>query len=54
MYAIRSYYAYVMSAEPYAPVFDELVAVTQAGARIDFGLHFVIATADSLSSYNFV
>ncbi|MFQ5567796.1 MAG: dihydroorotase family protein [Paracoccaceae bacterium] len=41
--------SYVMSAQPYAAVFDELVAVTQAGARIDFGLHFVIATDDQLA-----
>jgi dihydroorotase (multifunctional complex type) len=40
---------YVMSAEPYAAVFDELVAVTEAGARIDFGLHFVIATDAQLA-----
>lgn len=40
---------YVMSAEPYAAVFDELVQVTQAGARIDFGLHFVIATDAQLA-----
>jgi dihydropyrimidinase len=40
---------YVMSAEPYAAVFDALVQVTQAGARIDFGLHFVIATDAQLA-----
>ncbi len=40
---------YVMGAEPYAGIFDELVAVTEAGARIDFGLHFVIATDDQLA-----
>lgn len=40
---------YVMSAEPYAPVFDELVGITEAGARIDFGLHFVIATDAQLA-----
>ena len=40
---------YVMSAEPYAGVFDELVEVTEAGARIDFGFHFVIATDDQLA-----
>jgi dihydroorotase-like cyclic amidohydrolase len=40
---------YVMSAEPYAPVFDELVSVTEEGARIDFGLHFVIATDAQLA-----
>ncbi|HSF95872.1 MAG TPA: dihydroorotase family protein [Thermohalobaculum sp.] len=41
---VTCFIPYVMSAEPYAPVFDELVAITEAGARIDFGLHFVIAT----------
>ena len=40
---------YVMGAEPYAGIFNELVAVTEAGARIDFGLHFVIATDDQLA-----
>lgn len=40
---------YVMSAEPYAGVFDELVQIAQAGARIDFGLHFVIATDSQLA-----
>ena len=40
---------YVMGAEPYAAVFDELVEVTEAGARIDFGLHFVIATDAQLA-----
>jgi dihydropyrimidinase len=40
---------YMLSAEPYAPVFDEIRAVTEAGARIDFGFHFVIATEDQLA-----
>lgn len=40
---------YVMSAEPYAAVFDDLVQITEAGARIDFGLHFVIATDAQLA-----
>lgn len=40
---------YVMSADPYGPVFDELIAVTTAGARIDFGFHFVIATEAQLA-----
>jgi dihydroorotase (multifunctional complex type) len=40
---------YVMSAEPYLDVFDELVQVAEAGARIDFGLHFVIATDAQLA-----
>lgn len=40
---------YIMSAEPYAAVLDELVQVTEAGARIDFGLHLVIATDAQLA-----
>ena len=40
---------YVMSADPYTPVFTELCQITEAGARIDFGFHFVIATEDQLA-----
>jgi dihydroorotase-like cyclic amidohydrolase len=40
---------FILSAEPYAPVFDEIREVTEAGARIDFGFHFVIATEDQLA-----
>jgi dihydroorotase-like cyclic amidohydrolase len=46
---VTCFISYVMSAEPYAGVFDELVAVAEAGARIDFGLHFVIATDAQLA-----
>jgi len=46
---VTCFIPYVMSAEPYAPVFDELVQITEAGARIDFGLHFVIATDAQLA-----
>lgn len=41
--------SYVMSPEPYGPIFDELCQITEAGARIDFGFHFVIATEDQLA-----
>ena len=40
---------YVMSPDPYLPIFDELVEVAQAGARTDFSFHFVIATDDQLA-----
>jgi dihydroorotase (multifunctional complex type) len=40
---------YIMSAAPYRPVFDELRQITEAGARVDFGFHFVIATDDQLA-----
>jgi dihydropyrimidinase len=40
---------YVMSAETYADQLDELRQVTEAGARVDFGFHFVIATDAQLA-----
>lgn len=40
---------YVMSPDPYLPVFDELQGITEAGARVDFGFHFVIATDAQLA-----
>jgi len=49
MGGVTCFIPYVMGAEPYAPVFDELVSVTDSGARIDFGLHFVIATDAQLA-----
>lgn len=39
---------YLMGAGPYEEIFDEVVAVTEAGARIDFGYHFIISTEDQL------
>lgn len=46
---VTTFLSYVMSSEPYGPVFDELCEITERGARIDFGFHFVIATEDQLS-----
>lgn len=46
---VTSFVSYVMSPKPYSPVFDELCQITQSGARIDFGFHFVIATEDQLA-----
>lgn len=46
---VTSFIPYVMSPTPYAPLFDELKAVTEAGARIDFGFHFVISTDAQLA-----
>lgn len=40
---------YVMSPDPYLPVFGELTDVTAAGARVDYGFHFVIATDAQLA-----
>jgi len=39
---------YLMATEPYEEIFDEVLAVTEAGARIDFGYHFIISTEDQL------
>lgn len=47
---VTSVISYVMSAEPYENFFDEMKAVAEAGARIDFGFHFVIATDEQLAS----
>ncbi len=47
---ITSFVPYVMSADPYETFFDELKEVTQAGARIDFGFHFIIASEAQLAS----
>lgn len=38
---VTSIIPYVMSAEPYETFFAELKQVTEAGARIDFGYHFI-------------
>lgn len=46
---VTCFIPYVMSAEPYGAVLDELRQVTEAGARIDFGLHLVIATEAQLA-----
>lgn len=40
---------YLLSAEPYETVFDDVRAVTEAGARIDFGYHFIISTEAQLA-----
>lgn len=40
---------YLLSAEPYSKVAREVIEVTAAGARIDFGYHFIISTEDQLA-----
>lgn len=46
---VTSIISYVMSPDPYTPVFDELCRITEEGARVDFGFHFVIASEDQLA-----
>ena len=40
---------YLMSTVPYSEIFDDVVSVTEAGARIDFGYHPIVSTEDQLS-----
>ena len=47
---VTTFIPYLMSAEPYETLFDEVRDVTQAGARIDFGYHFIIATEAQLAA----
>lgn len=47
---VTSFIPYVMSGEPYETFFEELKQVTEAGSRIDFGYHFIIASDAQLES----
>jgi dihydroorotase-like cyclic amidohydrolase len=47
---VTSLIPYVMSGDPYEAFFDEMKAVTEAGARIDFGYHFIIASEAQLAA----
>lgn len=47
---VTSVISYVMSAEPYETFFAEMKSTAEAGARIDFGFHFVIATDAQMAS----
>ena len=46
---VTSFVPYLMATDPFEQVFDDVVAVTEAGARIDFGYHFIISTEDQLA-----
>jgi dihydroorotase-like cyclic amidohydrolase len=47
---VTTFLSYVLSSEPYEPaLFNEVCAVTAAGARVDFGLHLVISTEAQLA-----
>ncbi len=47
---ITTFIPYLMASEPFEVIFDDVRAVTEAGARIDFGYHFIIATEAQLAS----
>jgi dihydropyrimidinase len=46
---ITTFIPYLMAADPFENEFDDVIAVTAAGARIDFGYHFIISTEEQLA-----
>jgi dihydropyrimidinase len=46
---ITTFIPYLMASEPFEAIFDDVRALTEAGARIDFGYHFIIATEAQLA-----
>ena len=40
---VTTFIPYLLSAEPFEAIFDEVRAVTEAGTRVDFGYHFIIS-----------
>ncbi|PSC05468.1 dihydroorotase [Alsobacter soli] len=40
---------YLMASEPFETIFDDVVSVTEQGARVDFGYHFIISTEQQLA-----
>jgi len=47
---ITTFIPYLMATEPFEAIFAEVVKVTEAGACIDFGYHFIISTEAQLAS----
>lgn len=46
---VTCFISYLMSSEPFETIADEVIAVTEAGARVDFGYHFIISTEAQLA-----
>ena len=47
---ITTFIPYLMATEPFETIFEDVRAVTEAGARIDFGYHFIISTEAQLAA----
>ncbi|MGA9867515.1 MAG: dihydroorotase family protein [Acetobacteraceae bacterium] len=47
---ITCFIPYLIAAEPFEAIWDEVRAVTEQGARIDFGYHFCISTEAQLAA----
>jgi dihydroorotase (multifunctional complex type) len=46
---ITTFVPYLMATDPFETLFDEVNQITEAGARIDFGYHFIISTEAQLA-----
>jgi len=46
---VTTFIPYLMATDPFESLFDEVKSVTESGARIDFGYHFIISTEDQLA-----
>jgi len=46
---ITTFIPYLMATDPFETLFDDVKQVTEAGARIDFGYHFIISTEAQLA-----
>src|SRR5215475_9320204 len=46
---VTTFIPYLMATDPFEALFDEVREVTEAGARIDFGYHFIISTEAQLA-----
>ena len=49
MGGVTTFIPYLMATDPFETLFDEVKEVTEAGARIDFGYHFIISTEEQLA-----
>jgi dihydroorotase (multifunctional complex type) len=46
---VTTFIPYLMATKPFEEIFEDVRAVTEAGARIDFGYHFIISTEQQLA-----
>src|SRR6187455_2395479 len=46
---VTTFIPYLMATEPFEQIFDDVRNVTESGARIDFGYHFIISTEAQLA-----
>jgi dihydroorotase-like cyclic amidohydrolase len=46
---VTTFVPYLMATDPFEAIFDDVCAMTEAGARIDFSYHFIISTEAQLA-----